>query len=264
MGSGFEWVNSFFVQYVWCEWPNSGWFCVLWRCGLIDKPVVISTLVWGEWRRYLTDFPPSQNAAQGHFEMGSHAWIETHAWPDQKMLGSVGIPLLGCPAMNSALQSRFCLENGPLKPDGYEETLHTTYMEHVRKDGILPLSQPTCSCVMNCDLSDITPCQNMVQHYFMVGAAHKLRLVHNRCRNSWPLKYSSNGVPQALTYKISPASRQRPEENGSLRARFYSRQTQLPSMNTKHHPEGKLHGELSLSLWVPFFYSFAGERILSR
>ena len=63
-------------------------------------------------RRYLTDFPPSQDTAQGYFKVKSHAWIETHIRPEQKMLGSIGISLLGClkcQAMNSALQIRYCL-----------------------------------------------------------------------------------------------------------------------------------------------------------
>ena len=29
---------------------------------------------------YATDFPPSQNVAQGYFIMGSHAEIENHEW----------------------------------------------------------------------------------------------------------------------------------------------------------------------------------------
>ena len=56
---------------------------------------------------YLTDFPPSQNSAQVYFNMRSHAWIETHEWPEQRILGSVGILRLGPfrrQAINSALQ----------------------------------------------------------------------------------------------------------------------------------------------------------------
>ena len=45
----------------------------------------------GTW--YLTNFPPSQNAVQGYFKVGSYARIETHAWTNQKMLGPVGILL---------------------------------------------------------------------------------------------------------------------------------------------------------------------------
>ena len=59
-------------------------------------------------RRNLTDFLSSQNVAQGLFKVESYAQIETHVRTDKKkkILGSVGIPLLGrlrCQAMNSAL-----------------------------------------------------------------------------------------------------------------------------------------------------------------
>ena len=42
--------------------------------------------------QYLTDFPPNQNAAQGHFIVWSHAQIETHVWSDHKILGPLSIP----------------------------------------------------------------------------------------------------------------------------------------------------------------------------
>ena len=53
---------------------------------------------------------------QGHFNVDSHTWIETHARQVKKMLYLVGIPLLEClrhQAMCSVLQSRYCLGDGP-------------------------------------------------------------------------------------------------------------------------------------------------------
>ena len=43
-----------------------------------------------------------------------------------------------------------------------------------------------------CDLSHISPCQNMVQGCFMVGAAHKSRLMRSRCKNTWPCRCLRN------------------------------------------------------------------------
>ena len=50
---------------------------------------------------------------------------------------------------------------------------------------------------LDCDLSDIPPCQNMSQGRFMVGAGHESRLMRSRCKNTWPCRQSTNGAPQA-------------------------------------------------------------------
>ena len=62
---------------------------------------------------------------------------------------------------------------------------------------------------VNSDLSDISLGQNMAQGLFMEGTMYKSRLMHNRCRNSWPHQHSPFGVHQVPSKKLSPASRQR-------------------------------------------------------
>ena len=44
-------------------------------------------------------------------------------------------------------------------------------------------------------LSDILPCQNMAQGRFMVRAAHELRLMLGKCKNTWTRRHSPNGAP---------------------------------------------------------------------
>ena len=77
----------------------------------------------------------------------------------------------------------------------------------------------------NCNLFDIPPCQNMVQGHYIVGTTYKSRLMHSRCKNTWPRQHSPNGLPQAPSNKFSLASRQRPW--------CQSMQRQLPSTNIR-------------------------------
>ena len=46
-----------------------------------------STNAW-----YLTDFPPNQNIAQGHFIVGNHAQIKTHVQLVQKIFHPIQVP----------------------------------------------------------------------------------------------------------------------------------------------------------------------------
>ena len=114
-----------------------------WRVGF-DKPADVSTFVWGVWWRYLTDFPASQNLAQGHFKVGSHTQIENHVRSDQKMLGPVTYyPLwyLRYQAMNSALQFRYFLGERP--PETKQIWRNAPYhpLGCAREDNILCSSQ---------------------------------------------------------------------------------------------------------------------------
>ena len=49
-----------------------------------------------------------------------------------------------------------------------------------------------CKSVLDNDLPDISPCQNMTQGRFMVGAAHELIFMRSRCKkkNMTPLTFS--------------------------------------------------------------------------
>ena len=63
----------------------------------------------------------------------------------------------------------------------------------------------------SCDLSDVTPCQNMTQGHFMMGVTNKLRLMCNRWKIFW-LSAFPFVTPQVPRNKLSVASRQRPGE----------------------------------------------------
>ena len=67
----------------------------------------------------------------------------------------------------------------------------------------------------------------MAQGRFMVGAAHKSRLKRSRGKNNWPRRHFHNEAPQALSNKLSPASRQRSGWVGTapMNPRCHSKQT---------------------------------------
>ena len=47
--------------------------------------------------------------------------------------------------------------------------------------------------------SDTSPCQNMAQARFRVGALHKSKPMRDSCKTSWPLRQSLNEKFQALS-----------------------------------------------------------------
>ena len=53
---------------------------------------------------YVTDSPPSHNVAQGHFVVGSHAQIETHAQLFKKIFGPSVFPYLGASGAEKSTQ----------------------------------------------------------------------------------------------------------------------------------------------------------------
>ena len=94
--------------------------------------------------RYLTDSSSSQNKAQGHFKVVSHARIKIHARSDQKRISPIGIPQLGClrgQDMNSALQSRNCRGERSLRPTDCNETLYISHLGRADVDVILRSSK---------------------------------------------------------------------------------------------------------------------------
>ena len=68
----------------------------------------------------------------------------------------------------------------------------------------LPPSKPPATC---CHLSDIPPCQSVAQGRLLVCAAYKSRHMRYRCKNSWSHQHPHFWLPQALNFKLNPASR---------------------------------------------------------
>ena len=78
------------------------------------------------------------------------------------------------------------------------------------------------------------------------GAAHELRLMRSRSKNSWPRRHSPFGVPQAPSIKLSSESRQSPEV-GPQKPSYHSMQTQLPGMNARR--TARRHSRKNWSIW---------------
>ena len=84
---------------------------------VLDCDIVVSVFKYQSTCRYVSDFPQCQNATQCHF-IAATAYESRHARQRQHILGSVGIPLLGClrrRAINSTMQSIQSLEERPLR-----------------------------------------------------------------------------------------------------------------------------------------------------
>ena len=86
-------------------------------------------------------FSQSQNVAQGHFMVGSHEWIQTHAGPDEKCSFPSAFPDWNTSDPKTLSQYLLCRDS-PLGPSEYQETLNTTHPRCVREDGMLRSSQP--------------------------------------------------------------------------------------------------------------------------
>ena len=93
------------------------------------------TFLW-----YLTDFPISQNATQGHFIEGSPAWIKTHACQDQKCLPLPVFSIVGCfrrqvvNLVQSLCIAGNCLEEKPRWPETMKMWRNAKF--HPLEDGI--------------------------------------------------------------------------------------------------------------------------------
>ena len=59
--------------------------------------IIIIKIFLKPYSWYRSDFPTSQNVAQGHFKVGSHAQTETRAWLVQKNACSCLHFLIGAP-----------------------------------------------------------------------------------------------------------------------------------------------------------------------
>ena len=111
----------------------------------------------------------------------------------------------------------------------------------------------------NCDLSDIPLCQNIAWGHFMAGIVDESRLMCSRCKNSLSCRHFYFGAPHAPSKKLSLASWQRP---GGMVP--WSQDVIVFKHNCLAWISGGQPDKcLPSSLWMPFFYCSARERISS-
>ena len=98
------------------------------------------------------------------------------------------------------------------------------------------------------DLSDTPPCQNMAQGRFMVGRCLRIERSVAGAKNSWSRQHSLNGMTLVPSYKLSPASRQRPRrDTPTPRGQGFIVRKQPPGRNARRSARRRSHG---LSIWM--------------